>query len=72
MLLVITATPLAQRVICHVAYDAQVQAGERLCTTRLGARTNLLLPRDIFHDLPTTNQRLIAGVTAIGRLQPLA
>lgn len=71
VLLMVGAMPLARRVVCLVDEGMRLEAGERLCVSRLGARTSLLLPRDIALDLLPPNRRVVAGETRIGQLQTL-
>lgn len=68
LLLVIAAGPLARRITCHVNLGDQVDAGERLATVRLGARVDVMLPRDIVERLPIAGQSLRAGVDRLGRI----
>lgn len=70
-LLVITAGPLARHITCAIAAGDQLAAGDRIATVRLGATSELLLPRDIVTRLPLPGARLVAGVTPVGSLVPL-
>jgi phosphatidylserine decarboxylase len=71
LLLVLIGGPLARRMTCRVKSGARLEAGERLCTVRFGARVDLLLPRDVVGQLPTTGSRMYAGLTRVGRIAPL-
>jgi phosphatidylserine decarboxylase len=65
-LLAITAGALVRRPQCRVALNESVEAGARLATARLGARVELLLPCDVFGDLPGVGERVQAGLTRVG------
>lgn len=71
LLIVLTAGPLARRLMCHVAKGNQIEAGSQLSTIRFGARVELILPRDLVQELPERGQYLQAGLTRIGQITPL-
>lgn len=67
VLVIVTTSPLARRLFCHVQMGDVVQAGSRLCTARFGAKVELLLPYAEIEELPQVGARLQAGITRIGR-----
>ncbi|HEX9371941.1 MAG TPA: phosphatidylserine decarboxylase [Roseiflexaceae bacterium] len=71
LLLALIGGPLARRLSCRVNLGERVEAGDRLCTVRFGARVDLLLPRDAAEQLPTVGSHIYAGTTRIGRVAPL-
>jgi phosphatidylserine decarboxylase len=71
LLLTLIGGPLARRVACQASLGQRVEAGERLCTVRFGARVDVLVPRDIVASLPAVGTHLRAGTTRMGRVVPL-
>lgn len=71
MLIVSIAGPLARKLVTRVRAGDRVEAGERIGTARFGARTDLIVQRDMVTALPGVGQRLTAGVTCVARVVPL-
>lgn len=63
--------PFSQRIVLRVECGDAVNAGTRLSTVRFGSRTDLIIQRDSLELLVQPGQRLIGGITPIGRVVPL-
>ena len=57
---------VARRIVCNVALDDQVRAGERLGLIKFGSRTDVLVPAAAARPLVVAGMRVRAGVTPIG------
>jgi phosphatidylserine decarboxylase len=71
VLLVLSTASLARHISCSLNDGDRVEAGARIATVRLGARVELLLPRDVVAELPLVGTRLRAGVSPVGRVVPV-
>lgn len=65
------AGPWTQRMVLRVNQGDTIAAGERLSTARFGSRTELIVQRDSLELLVKPGQRLVGGITPIGRVLPL-
>ncbi|MCS6932256.1 MAG: phosphatidylserine decarboxylase [Acetobacteraceae bacterium] len=61
---------VARRILCDVAEDQVVQAGERIGIIRFGSRTDLYLPPGV-KPLVLEGQTMIGGETVIAELPPI-
>jgi phosphatidylserine decarboxylase len=71
VLLALIAGPLARRISCRVNVGDRLEAGARLGAVRFGARADLYIQRDVAQLVVEPGQRLVAGITRIGRVAPL-
>lgn len=71
LLLALIAGPLARRISCRVKVGDRLEAGTRLGSVRFGARVDLFVQRDAVHLDVAPGQRLVAGLSRIGRVAPL-
>lgn len=65
------AGPWTQRMVLRVKQGDTILVGGRLSTVRFGSRTDLIVQRDSLELLVKPGQRLVGGVTPIGRILPL-
>jgi phosphatidylserine decarboxylase len=61
---------IARRILCDVAEDQLVQAGERFGIIRFGSRTDLYLPPGV-KPAVLEGQTMIGGETIIAELPPI-
>lgn len=61
---------IARRILCDVAEDQMVQAGERFGIIRFGSRTDLYLPPGV-KPVVLEGQTMIGGETIIAELPPI-
>jgi phosphatidylserine decarboxylase len=61
---------IARRILCDLAEDQMVQAGERIGIIRFGSRTDLYLPHGV-KPLVLEGQTMIGGETVIADLPPI-
>lgn len=71
LLLALIAGPLARRISCRVKLGDRLDPGARVGSVRFGARADLYVQRDAVQLDVAPGQRLVAGVTRIGRVAPL-
>lgn len=71
LLLALIAGPLARRISCRVKVGDRIEAGTRIGSARFGARADLFVQRDAVRLDVATGQRLVAGVSRMGRVVPL-
>lgn len=68
LLVVQIAGPLARRLVCNVQIGDRVEAGERIGIARFGARTDMILPRDVVELMVNTGETVRAGTSKLGRV----
>jgi phosphatidylserine decarboxylase len=65
------AGAVARRIVYHVGVGDRLAAGERFGIVKFGSRMDVLVPPSVALDVKL-GQRVVAGVTVLGRIPPAA